>query len=164
MKVKDMMTVPVITVSRKASLEEAARTMLERDIGCVPVVDERGEICGILTESDFCGRQRGVPFAFFRWPKVFGEWLPVEGLEQIYARARTASVAEHMTPAPVTVSEDDPADLVVERMLDAKIHHLPVVQGRVPVGMVTRRELLRVMVRLGRGQGAVPKSGRRAAG
>jgi CBS domain-containing protein len=52
--VKDVMTNQVIHTEPGASLAEAARTMLERKIGCLPVL-EGGRLVGILTESDFVG-------------------------------------------------------------------------------------------------------------
>jgi CBS domain-containing protein len=52
--VKDVMTNQVIHTEPDASLAEAARTMLERKIGCLPVL-EGGRLVGILTESDFVG-------------------------------------------------------------------------------------------------------------
>lgn len=42
----------VITIHEDALMEDAAMTMLKNDIGCLPVVDENGEISGILTQND----------------------------------------------------------------------------------------------------------------
>lgn len=50
--VKDVMTTDPITVPPDTPLAEAARIMLERKVGCLPVV-EAGKLVGILTESDF---------------------------------------------------------------------------------------------------------------
>lgn len=50
--VKDVMTCDPVTTTPDAPLAEAARIMLERKIGCLPVV-EGGKLVGILTESDF---------------------------------------------------------------------------------------------------------------
>lgn len=50
--VKEVMTSDVLTIRPDATLEEAARTMLERKVGCLPVV-EAGRLVGILTEADF---------------------------------------------------------------------------------------------------------------
>jgi len=52
LRVKDVMTTDPVTVRPDAPLAEAARIMLERKIGCLPVV-EAGKLVGILTESDF---------------------------------------------------------------------------------------------------------------
>ncbi|KRT74473.1 MAG: CBS domain containing protein, acetoin utilization protein AcuB [Deltaproteobacteria bacterium CSP1-8] len=50
-KVKQIMTRRVFTVSSNASIEEAALIMREKKIGCLPVVDG-GRLVGILTETD----------------------------------------------------------------------------------------------------------------
>ncbi len=49
--VKEVMTNNPLTIAPDASVSEAARQMLERKIGCLPVV-EGGRLVGILTESD----------------------------------------------------------------------------------------------------------------
>lgn len=48
----DAMNEPATTISPDASIREAARIMVERHIGCLPVVDE-GRLVGIVTETDF---------------------------------------------------------------------------------------------------------------
>lgn len=53
--VKEVMSTDVVTIGPEASLAEAARRMLERKIGCLPVVDG-GTLVGILTEGDFVAR------------------------------------------------------------------------------------------------------------
>jgi CBS domain-containing membrane protein len=50
--VKEVMTTQVVTVEPDAPIADAARTMVDRKIGCLPVV-EGGRLVGILTESDF---------------------------------------------------------------------------------------------------------------
>ena len=53
--VKEAMTTEVITVSPNTPIAEAAKLMVNHKIGCLPVV-EKGELVGILTESDFVAR------------------------------------------------------------------------------------------------------------
>lgn len=50
--VKAVMQTEVVTIGPDAPLADAARLMLERRIGCLPVV-QRGDLVGILTEGDF---------------------------------------------------------------------------------------------------------------
>ncbi|MBI2321722.1 MAG: CBS domain-containing protein [Chloroflexi bacterium] len=145
MKVKDIMVQPVVVVRETDTLLDVARTMLDQRIGCVPVVDARGELVGIITESDFTGRERYLPFSAFKMPQLFGEWLSNDALERIHEHARRLTAREIMTPEPVTATEDDGLTDVVQRMLHHGIHRIPVVRRRVPVGIVTRHDLLRVM-------------------
>jgi CBS domain-containing membrane protein len=51
-RVKEVMTTDVVTAEADTSLAEAAKLMLKRKIGCLPVV-ERGKLIGIVTEGDF---------------------------------------------------------------------------------------------------------------
>src|SRR5271167_2587856 len=54
MKVKDLMTTDVECCAHYNTLNTAARTMWEHDIGCVPVVDKDGRAIGMLTDRDIC--------------------------------------------------------------------------------------------------------------
>lgn len=66
-KVKDVMVSKVITTTEDTPIEEAAHVMLDRRIGCLPVIRE-GKLVGIITESDisrtfmelFSARQKGL--------------------------------------------------------------------------------------------------------
>ena len=50
--VKDVMTTPVITAKEDISIEEAAKIMMEKEIGCLPIVGGDGKIKGIVTRTD----------------------------------------------------------------------------------------------------------------
>lgn len=145
MKVRDVMTTPVVTVREEATLEEVARLMLERNIGGIPVVKADGRLAGIVTESDFSAKKEPVPFSLLRLPSVLGHWLQ-DSVERTYREARTIEAKRVMTANVVTVSEDDPIELAVRRMCENDVHRLPVVRGGVPVGIVTRQDLLRLML------------------
>jgi len=147
MLVRQIMLTPVITVDEDCSLEEAAKMMLDRNVGGLPVVDDRGELCGIVTESDFVAREKGIPFSLYRFPQMFGEWMPHEHVERIYEAARRRAVREIMSRDVITVTEVDTIETVLEKMLKCGLHRLPVVRDRKPVGIVTRHDLLRLMLR-----------------
>ena len=147
MLVRQIMLTPVITVDEECSLEEAAKIMLDRNVGGLPVVDDRGELCGIVTESDFVAREKGIPFSLYRFPQMFGEWMPHEHVERIYEAARRRAVREIMSREVITVTEVDTIETVLEKMLKCGLHRLPVVRDRKPVGIVTRHDLLRLMLR-----------------
>lgn len=146
MVARTIMMQPVAVVREGTTLGEIARMMLERHIGCVPVVNDRGEICGIVTESDFTAKQRGIPFSTFRAPKILGQWMPKKGIERIYEAARTMTAREIMTARVVTMTEEQSVEEVVECMLRHNIHRIPVVRNAVPVGIVARHDILKLMV------------------
>jgi len=50
-RVKEVMNKPLTTISPDASIKEAARLMVEKKIGCLPVVDAE-KLLGLVTETD----------------------------------------------------------------------------------------------------------------
>jgi CBS-domain-containing membrane protein len=52
-RVADLMTKDVWTVRPDTLAENACRTLLDHEFRCLPVVDEHGRLCGIVTERDF---------------------------------------------------------------------------------------------------------------
>jgi len=150
MKVSQIMRQPVISLREEDSLEEAARIMLENDLRGVPVINDRGQISGFLSVSDFLAKDKSFPFSRFHAPQLFGKWLPKEGIERIYEEARTTPVKEIMSAGVVIVSEDATVEEVVELMLRRDLNRIPVVRDGVPVGIVARFDLLKLMVEQGK--------------
>lgn len=146
MLVREIMTSPVITVRTDMAAPEVARVMQERDIGAVPVVDEGGRLCGIITESDFTGVARCVPFSLDLAPIVFGaRAASVEELQRIYAMARKLKAKEVMSDRVETLEESDDVGTAVHRMLTHNLKHMPVVRDGTPVGMVARHDVLKLL-------------------
>jgi CBS-domain-containing membrane protein len=52
MKASDLMSTPVITVSPSTDVDECCETMEEHQIRRVPVIDERGSCCGMVSQAD----------------------------------------------------------------------------------------------------------------
>ena len=146
MKISKIMSAPVITVTENESLETAARKMLDSGIGGLPVVDANGDLVGIVTESSFTARNKGVPFSTFRAPQLLGRWISGEGVDKIYQEARETPVSDVMTGPVVTVSEYETVTRAVELMLKHDVNRLPVVRDGRPVGIVARHDLLRMMM------------------
>lgn len=153
MQIKEFMSQPVTVVREETTLEEIARTLLMQNIGCVPVLDARGKISGIITESDFTAKEKGIPFSTFRAPQLFGQWLDKGTVERIYEQARTMTAKEIMTHPAITVTEDQPVETALALLLKHDVNRLPVVRDGVPVGIVSRHDLLRLMVRKMAGEG-----------
>jgi CBS domain-containing protein len=145
-RARDIMTSPPVTVPATATVEEAARVMLERGIGSVLIVDASSRLAGIVTQSDFSSKERCVPFSTFRAPQLFRTWVGPEGVDKIFADARTLPVTEIMTRNVVTGKEDDPVAEIMEKMLRADVNRIPIVRDEVPVGIVARHDLLKMMV------------------
>lgn len=124
--VKDLMTTEVRTVSRSTPLGVVRELMYEGRFRHVPVVDDE-ELVGLVTDRDL---QR----VFGRSPRRVHEELAEVAAERV------------MTWPVETADPDEPLRDAGERMLEAKYGCLPVVEGRVLVGMLTEADFVRHFV------------------
>jgi CBS domain-containing protein len=146
MKVADVMTYRVISVTPEVSVLEAARLMLQAKISGLPVVNYSGDLVGIVTEGDFL--RRGETGTAKRRPRWL-EFVTSPGkLAEEYTRSHGNKVAEIMTPDPQTVTEDTPLKDAVELMERHHIKRLPVLRDGKPVGIVSRANLMRGLIGL----------------
>jgi CBS domain-containing protein len=65
MKIRDLMTTEVKFCAPHDTLNAAAQIMWDNDIGCVPVVNDQGQVIGLITDRDLCMAAyiQGVPLA-----------------------------------------------------------------------------------------------------
>ena len=122
--VGDRMSTEILIVAPEETLREVAEKMRDLDTGSALVADY-GNLIGILTSRDllraFAGR----------------------------AHPAEARVREWMTAEPVTLPTSAGFEAAVMLMNEHCVHHLPVVEGERPVGMVGYRQA----VRAGSGRG-----------
>jgi CBS domain-containing protein len=118
--VADVMSRKLLTVEPATDLSEAALKMTERGVGAALVLSG-DHVSGILTERDVL---RAVATG------------PVEGTH----------VAAWMTRDPETVDVSETLGQAAAVMIHGGFRHLPVLDGDVPVGIVSIRDLMRVVV------------------
>jgi CBS domain-containing protein len=145
MKASDIMTPNVISVPPDAPILQAVRLMLQKNISGLPVITENGDLMGMVTEGDFLrrsetGTQRRRP----RWIEFL---LGPGKLAEEYVRTSGRKVHEVMTPVVHTVSEDASLEEVVRLMERHHIKRVPVMRGTRVVGIITRANLMRAMVK-----------------
>jgi CBS-domain-containing membrane protein len=135
MKVAEIMSRPVITVRADTGIKEAARLLVELGISALPVVDAYEVLVGIVSEADLLSmetrpdpRSQATPLA------------PTAG-------SSPRTVAEVMTRDVLTVSPGTEVSQAARIMLDEGVKRVPVVQGRRVVGILSRRDLVRVIAR-----------------
>jgi len=146
MRAGELMSQPIVTVGPETSLAEVARTMVDYRIGGVPVVDPQGKLRGIVTETDFAAKERGMPFSILLLSQVFSEPVPGEAIERVHREARTTAAKEIMITEVITATEDTPVDDVARLMLRYDIDHIPVVRDGALVGIISRHDFLRMVV------------------
>jgi CBS domain-containing protein len=150
MRLAEVMTKAPVTVRDDDAVDEVAGRMIRHRIGCLPVVDSGGQLVGIVTAADFGAKEDGCPFPPFCVP-VFpkghaGEFARQAGSDGPRRDTRTAR--DIMTPQPIVFTEDATVVEVVAKMLHLGIDRIPVVHNGVPVGIVARADILRLVLRL----------------
>ena len=141
MNASDVMTRTILSVRPDAVIAEAIRLMLDNRISGLPVIDEGGQLVGILTEGDLLRRgetatERHRP----RWLEIL---MGPGRLAEEYVRTHGRRIAEVMTRDPVSVTPDTPLKEIVELMERHRIKRVPVLDGDAPVGILSRADLLR---------------------
>ena len=143
MKAKDVMTAHVVCVAPDAPVREALQLMLQRNISGLPVVDQGGSLCGIVTEGDFLRRaETGTERKRPRWLEFL---LGPGRIAEDYVRTHARRVEEVMTTEVATVDEDAALDAIVSLMEKHRIKRVPVMRGDKVVGIVSRANLLHAL-------------------
>lgn len=125
LRAEDIMTQPPITTKLNTKIVEAAKTMIEKRIGSLLVVDDEGKLRGIITERD-------IVFATSQG------WDPTQ-----------REVWEVMSENPITVTPDTDIVKVIEKMRTMDVRHMPVVddEGK-PAGVIASRDVLDTVLTL----------------
>ena len=118
MKLRDMMTHPVVRINPEESVAVAARTLARYNIGVLPVCGGDGRICGVITDRDLVTRC----IAAGRHPA-------------------TTPVREIMTSHVVSARPDMDAASAAQLMGREQIRRLPVVENGRLCGMVSLADL-----------------------
>ncbi|WP_328863768.1 CBS domain-containing protein [Streptomyces virginiae] len=130
-KVGDLMTDEVVAVVSATSFKDVAKLLAQHDISGLPVVDDEDRVVGVVSETDLLIRQ-GAPVA----PRS-----EVSPLAEVTA-------GEVMSTPAVTVHAEETAADAARLMTRRSVERLPVVDEEERlVGIVTRRDLLRLFLR-----------------
>jgi len=111
----------VVTVPPTETVKNVALLMRRKGIGSV-VVAENDEIIGVFTERDLANK------------------IIPEGID-----AEKAVVSEHMTRQPATVDREEPIEKVFALLSRKGFRHVPITDGKKPVGMVSLSDFAGVL-------------------
>jgi CBS domain-containing protein len=145
MRVRDVMTRRVVAVTPNTPFRDVAELMLHHEIGAIPVIDDTGDLIGLITEADLITKQ-----AYGDRRRHLLGGLPGVAEQEARGMLRSrAHTAREVMSAPVeTALPGDPLRDVARRMIENRLRHLVVVDDdRRMVGIVSRRDLLRVFDR-----------------
>ena len=134
-EVHDWMRENPVTITPDATLATARELMSENEVRRLPVV-ERGELIGILTNSDIL-RQL---------PSTVDASAVDEGDDDTRLLLTQRTVREVMTYSPMTINPSATIQEAAERMLEAQVSGLPVVRNGKVIGIITESDIFRLVV------------------
>jgi predicted transcriptional regulator len=122
LRVRDIMNTKVVTFEAAASAYEAAWGLTRRHIGGAPVVDDHGQVVGMVSKGDLVNPEPA-------------QWIKGE-----------ATVEDLMNPDVIMIHADEPARAAAEGMIKRGIHRIVVVDERESVvGIVTALDIVRAV-------------------
>jgi len=150
-RVKDVMTTDVVAVHQDTTFHEVAELLIEHGVSGLPVLDDEGRVAGVVSEADllhkeeFKERYHGEGYR----PSLTARLRHRLGSEGDTRRKAEGTTAGELMTAPAYVTEPDAPVVLAARLMDRHgVKRLPVVDrdGGL-VGIVSRRDLIRVFVR-----------------
>jgi CBS domain-containing protein len=145
-RVRDVMTTPVVFVGPATPLHEVARALVDNHISGVPVVSEDGAVVGVVTEADLVLKGQGSPATVserrFAW--LLGE-APETRTQPDKPAATNAR--EAMSAPVITTGPDQLIADAARTMTERRVNRLPVVENDRLVGILTRADIVRTYLR-----------------
>jgi CBS domain-containing protein len=125
LKAKDVMTTDVITTNPDERLEDAIAQLIENKISGMPVCDSDGKMVGMLTEKDV------LNFIFS-------------------GHLHQTKVKEAMSRNVISFSPDTELDKISLCIAEKKIRRVPIIEDGTLVGVVSRRDIMRIVLAIKR--------------
>ncbi len=140
MQARDVMTTSVATIRQNATVREAAKLMLGRGVSALPVLDQKGQLVGIISEGDLVRRaELGTDQARSWWLRL----MSGESAAADYVKTHSTRVRDVMTRPVISVTEATPLEKIALLLEKHRIKRVPVIRSGQPVGIVSRADLVR---------------------
>jgi CBS domain-containing protein len=143
MKAANVMVSNVITVGINASIGEVAAVLLNNHISGAPVVNEKGELVGIVSEGDLIRRPEiGTAKRHSWWLELISnKWASATE----YIKSHSRKIADVMTRDVITAKPDTPLGDIASMLERNRIKRVPIVEGGKLVGLVSRANILQAL-------------------
>src|SRR5690242_3337742 len=143
MRAADIMTSEVITLGEDASVQEAAKLMVEHGISAVPVVDRESRVVGMVSEGDLLHRaETGTERRRSWWLEMMASTNQLAGE---YLKSHSGRVKDVMTRDVISVTDTTPVADIAILLETNRIKRVPVLRDGKLVGIVSRANLVRAL-------------------
>jgi CBS domain-containing protein len=149
MKVKDIMTEDVIRVQPDTPVSTVARLFREKALSGLPVVDEEGELVGIVTEVDLIARHARPHFpAYVQFLDSIIYLESTKRYEESMRRILATAVSDLMTTPVQSVEPEMEVQDLAAFMVEHRVNPVPVVsEDGDLVGIVSHTDVLEMIER-----------------
>jgi len=144
----DIMKSEVVTIKEDSSVQELARLLARKKISGAPVVDDENRVVGVVSEDDLVSQDADIHFPHYI--ELLGNIIYLESVkkyEERLEKAAASAVGDIMTTEVITVQKAAPLHEIATLMTDHKVNRLPVLDGDILVGIITRSDVVRAMAR-----------------
>ncbi|WP_457574699.1 CBS domain-containing protein [Desulfolithobacter sp.] len=146
LQAKDIMTREVITVAEDLPVKELAKILSENRISGAPVLDEEGQVVGVVTESDLIDQNKKVHIPTV--VAILDSFIFLENPEKMEKDLRKMAgtrVGDIFTRELIAVTPDTPLDEIATLMSERGVHTLPVMEGDNLVGVIGKSDIIRTI-------------------
>jgi len=144
---RDIMTPDPVTVHGDLSVTDAARLMVDRRVGALPVMDGT-RLVGIVTEGDLI--MQDVKMEFPTYLHLLDGLImyppATQRFEAELKKAVGATVEDVMTADPITVQADTTVSDLATLMVNRDVSRLPVLDGETLVGIISKSDIVRSLL------------------
>ena len=159
MKAVDVMVRDVITIGPEDTVADAAKLIAQNDVSALPVVDDDGELVGVISEGDLMNREEIGTEVHHPW------WIeavtPAATLATEFAKAHGKKVEEVMSEDVITATEDTPLAEIASLLERNRIKRIPIVKDGKLVGIVSRSNLVQALASSNGGSSAAAQDASR---
>ena len=146
--VEQIMSAPVLTIDESNTVGEAASKMIENQIGCLPVLSS-GNLVGMVSERLFMPKTMSIPFMRGETLEVLGHVLgTTERLTEIADSIKDIFVSEVMREEIPEINSQTKVSEAAKLMLENGLDHLPVLDNKNVIGVISRHDLLKVFTNI----------------
>ena len=138
MRAKDVMRSEVQCVSETTTLRELSRAFRRHGVTTLSVVNERGELAGVVTEAELL---KAMLPGYGELQDSLHYMQDFEYLEDRAGEVEDVPVRDIMLSGAISVNEDAPLMRVISLFLLKACSHIPVERDRQIVGVVTRTDI-----------------------
>jgi predicted transcriptional regulator len=144
---KDIMTQKIVSVPLELPVEKLAAVFLDNKISGAPVVDDDGQLIGVVTESDLIDQTKNLHIPTV--VSILDSFLFLESpnkMDEEIKKMAGRNVGDICTKKPTVVQTETPLSDVATIMAEKNLHTLPVMEDNRLVGVIGKSDIIRTLI------------------